>query len=56
MQSELVWDAACRLGAGPVWQDRDASLYFLDPEGDEALAFTPAGGVQLKWRFDAPAA
>ena len=49
MQPQLVWDARCRLGEGTVWNAADASLYFVDIQGREVLAFTPATGAQRRW-------
>lgn len=49
MQAELLWDCRCRLGEGTVWNDTDASLYFVDVLGREVLAFTPASGLQRRW-------
>ena len=49
MQTELVWDCACQLGEGALWNAADASLYFVDILGREVLAFTPASGAQRRW-------
>ena len=48
-QATLVWDAQCRLGEGTVWNEADASLYFVDIKGRAVLAYTPADGVQRRW-------
>jgi sugar lactone lactonase YvrE len=45
----LLWDCRCRLGEGAVWSAADASLYFVDVQGRELLAFTPATGAQRRW-------
>jgi sugar lactone lactonase YvrE len=49
MKPEVVWDCACRLGEGAVWNTADASLYFVDILGREVLAYTPAGGATRRW-------
>ena len=49
MQTELVWDCACQLGEGALWNAADASLYFVDILGREVLAFTPASGAKRRW-------
>ena len=49
MNPERVWDCACRLGEGAVWNPADASLYFVDIKGREVLAYTPADGAQRRW-------
>ena len=49
MQAELLWDCENRLGEGAVWNAVDASLYFVDIEGREVLAFTPASGARRRW-------
>jgi len=49
MNAELVWDCACRLGEGTVWNSADASVYFVDIKGREVLAFTPASGATRRW-------
>ena len=49
MQAELLWDCENRLGEGAVWNAVDASLYFVDIDGREVLAFTPATGARRRW-------
>lgn len=49
MQAEVLWDCENRLGAGAVWNSDDASLYFVDIEAREVLAFTPASGARRRW-------
>ena len=49
MTPELLWDCRCRLGEGTVWNEADASIYFVDILGREILALTPASGVQRRW-------
>lgn len=49
MRAELLWDCRCRLGEGTVWNEADASLYFVDVLGREVLAFTPGTGRQRRW-------
>jgi xylono-1,5-lactonase len=49
MNAELVWDCDCRLGEGGIWNAADASLYFVDIEGRELLAFTPSTNAQRRW-------
>ncbi len=49
MQSELVWDAGCRLGEGPVWHPQDASIYFVDIKGREVLRWSTDAGSGRRW-------
>jgi sugar lactone lactonase YvrE len=42
--AELVHDAAAVLGEGPLWDDREAALYWLDIEGRRLHRHDPAGG------------
>lgn len=49
MQSELVWDARCRLGEGAVWHPEDASIYFVDVKGREVLRWSTEGGAGRRW-------
>ena len=49
MQAELLWDCETRLGEGAIWNADDASLYFVDIDGREVLAFTPATGARRRW-------
>ena len=47
--AELVWDCACLLGEGPVWNAADASIYFVDIKGAAVLAYTPRTGAKRRW-------
>ena len=51
MQSELVWDAGCRLGEGPVWCPAEAAIYFVDIEGREVLRWSAEGGRTQRWQM-----
>lgn len=35
--TRLIWDARCLLGEGPVWCDKESSLYFVDIKGKQLL-------------------
>ena len=48
-EAALLWDCRCRLGEGAVWNEADASIYFVDIKGREVLAFTPGSGRQRRW-------
>lgn len=48
-QAALLWDCRCRLGEGAVWNQADASIYFVDIKGREVLAFTPSNGLERRW-------
>ena len=49
VKASLLWDCQCRLGEGTVWNEADASIYFVDILGREVLALTPATGRQRRW-------
>ena len=50
-EATLLWDCRCRLGEGAVWNEADASIYFVDIKGREVLALTPATGRELRWQM-----
>lgn len=41
---EVAADCRCRLGEGPIWDDRVGRLLFVDIEGHEVHAFDPETG------------
>lgn len=45
MRAEPVLDVRCGLGEGPVWDEREARLYFVDILAARILRFHPASGV-----------
>jgi xylono-1,5-lactonase len=47
-----VWDLGAELGEGPVWVQRDQSLWFTDIKKQKVHRFDPASGD--KGSFDAP--
>ena len=50
-EATLLWDCRCRLGEGAVWNEGDASIYFVDIKGREVLALTPATGRERRWKM-----
>lgn len=48
-----VWSLGATLGEGPVWDARDAALWFVDIKQHRVHRFDPAGGETRS--FDAPA-
>jgi len=47
-----VWSLGATLGEGPVWDARDAALWFVDIKQHRVHRFDPAGGEMRS--FDAP--
>lgn len=45
MKAEPVLEARCGLGEGPVWDEREARLYFVDIMAGRVLQFDPATGA-----------
>ena len=45
MKAEPVLDARCGLGEGPVWDEREARLYFVDIMAGRVHRYTPASGA-----------
>ena len=48
-QVDLVWDAGCTLGEGPVWSAREQRLWFVDIKAGELLRYRPADGACDRW-------
>ena len=46
---DCVWDAACRLGEGLVWDAGLQSMFFVDIKGRAVHAYTPAKDQQRSW-------
>lgn len=46
---ELVVDARCRIGESPVWDERDACLYWVDISGRQVWRHDPASGRTQRW-------
>jgi sugar lactone lactonase YvrE len=44
LEAELVLDARATLGEGPIWDDRNQVLYWVDIDGGAVHAFDPATG------------
>lgn len=47
LQAELALEVQAELGEGPVWDDRDGSLLFVDIEGEVVHRFTPGSGAHV---------
>ncbi|MCS7044713.1 MAG: SMP-30/gluconolactonase/LRE family protein [Bryobacteraceae bacterium] len=45
MRAEAVLDARCGLGEGPVWDEREGRLYFVDIMACRVLRWDPATGA-----------
>jgi sugar lactone lactonase YvrE len=48
-QPRDVWDIAAELGEGPVWDERDRALWFVDIKRQQVHRFDPAGGTKRSW-------
>ena len=46
---EVVVDGQNNLGEGPVWNDRDDSIYWVDCLGSRLFALPSAGGKMRSW-------
>ena len=44
-----LWAAACELGEGPVWVERDAALWFVDIERPRIHRYDPATGAKASF-------
>lgn len=51
VEIECVWDAECVLGEGPIWDDRTATLYFVDIRRGQLLSYRGAA-AQRRFAFD----
>jgi len=51
-EPRLVWDLQADLGEGPVWVERDRSLWLTDIKRQKIYRFDPASGEKKAW--DAP--
>jgi sugar lactone lactonase YvrE len=52
MRAELVVDARCELGEGPVWDPKDACLWWTDIDGRDVWRFDPL--TEATERFTPP--
>lgn len=48
-QPQAVWDLGAALGEGPVWVERDRSLWFVDIKKRQIHRFAPASGARRSW-------
>lgn len=46
---QLIWDCRCELGEGPVWSERDRSVWFVDIKGRRLHQYRIDEGVQSSW-------
>ena len=44
-----VWNIAAELGEGPVWVERDRSLWFVDIKRQQIHRYDPADGAKRSW-------
>lgn len=44
-----IWPLGCELGEGPVWVQRDATLWFVDIEAPAIHRFEPVTGERFTW-------
>jgi D-xylonolactonase len=51
-EAHLVWEVGATLGEGPVWVERDESLWFVDIKQQKVHRFDPATAQGKSW--DAP--
>jgi len=47
--ADLALDSRCALGEGPIWDEREQALYFVDIEGQALHRFQPASGERREW-------
>lgn len=49
---DLIHDAKASLGEGPIWNEREGKLYWLDINGKCIHVFEPKSGKRTKYRLD----
>jgi sugar lactone lactonase YvrE len=49
VEPRLVWDVQAQLGEGPVWVERDRSLWFTDIKSHKIHRYTPETGEKQSW-------
>jgi len=50
---EPVWELGATLGEGPVWDSREAALWFVDIKAPAIHRFDPATGAKQSWNVPA---
>jgi D-xylonolactonase len=45
-----VCEVGAELGEGPMWDERDAALWFVDIKNDAIHRYDPASGTQCSWK------
>lgn len=48
-QPRLIWDVEAQLGEGPLWDERDAALWFTDIKRRKVYRYDPASGERREW-------
>ncbi|WP_288456654.1 SMP-30/gluconolactonase/LRE family protein [uncultured Sphingomonas sp.] len=48
-RARMVWNGAAELGEGPVWEARDAALWFVDIKRPAVHRVDPADGTHRSW-------
>jgi D-xylonolactonase len=49
---ECVWETPALLGEGPVWDERENALYWVDVVGKKVHRYRPADGARKTWSFE----
>jgi sugar lactone lactonase YvrE len=52
IEPECVWEEPAVLGEGPVWVERENSLYWVDVVGKKVHRYGVADGARKSWTFD----
>lgn len=51
-KAELILDNRSLLGEGPVWDERNQTLYWVDIEGKKLHGYRPGHKEYTNWSFD----
>ncbi len=54
VRAEVALEVACRLGEGPVWDEREQELYFVDIVAETVHAYRPADGAHRSFSVGRP--
>src|SRR3954464_6143611 len=52
MQASLVWDERALLGEGPLWDEREQCLHWVDVDGFALHTYRPDGDARKTARFE----
>jgi xylono-1,5-lactonase len=53
-EPRVAWNLAAELGEGPVWVERDRSLWFVDIKKHQIHRFDPVSGERRSWTAPEP--